>query len=56
MNSYLKELCKEFNIHCIDHEKSIKPQHLNKLRLHLNKRGTSVLSSNFIWETSNVFQ
>ena len=33
VNSYLKELCKEFNIHYIDHEKSIKPQHLNKSRL-----------------------
>ena len=49
-------LCKEFNVHCIDHEESIKPQHLNKSRLHLNKRGTSVLSSNFIREISNVFQ
>ena len=42
--------------HYIDHEKSIKPQHLNKSRLHLNKRGTSVLSSNYIREISNVFQ
>ena len=25
INSYLKELCKEFNIRYIDHEKSIKP-------------------------------
>ena len=24
VNSYLKELCKEFNIHYIDHQKSIK--------------------------------
>ena len=28
----------EFNIHHIDHEKSIKTQHLNKSKLHLNKR------------------
>ena len=56
VNSYLKELCKEFNIHYIDHEKSIKPQHLKKLRLQLNKRGTSILSSNSIPEISNVFQ
>ena len=45
----------EFNIHHIDHEKSIKTQHLNKSKLHLNKRGNSV-SSNFIREISNVLQ
>ena len=38
VNSYLKEQCKEFHIHYINHEKSLKPQHLNKLRLHLNNR------------------
>lgn len=31
VNSYFKELCKESNIHYIDHEKSIKPQHLKKI-------------------------
>ena len=56
VNSYLKEQCKEIHIHYINHEKSLKPQHLNKLRLHLNKRVTSVLSSNFIREISNLFQ
>ena len=45
----------EFNIHHIDREKSIKTQHLNKSKLHLNKRGNSV-SSNFIREISNVLQ
>ena len=56
LTSYLKEVCKEINIHYIDHKKSIKPQHLNKWRLHLNKRGTSILCSNFIREISNVSQ
>ena len=48
VDSYLKKLFKKFNIHYID-------QHLNKLRLHLSKRCTSVFSSNFIREISNVF-
>ena len=26
VNSYIKELCKEFNVHYVDHEKSIKLQ------------------------------
>ena len=56
VNSYLKEQWKEIHIHYINHEKSLKPQHLNKLRLRLNKRVTSVLSSNFIREISNLFQ
>ena len=56
INSYLKELCKEFNIRHIDHEKSIKPQHLNKSRLHLNKRGTSILLINFMLEISILYQ
>ena len=56
VNSYPKELFKEFNIHYNENEESIKPQYLNKSRIHLNKRGTSVLSSIFICETSNAFQ
>ena len=56
INSYLKELCKEFNIRHIDYEKSIKPQHLNKSRLHLNKRGTSILLINFMLEISILYQ
>ena len=53
VNSYLKVLCKEFNI---DHRKSIKPQHLNKSKSHLSNSGTSILSSNVIREILNVFQ
>ena len=50
-----KELNMEFNIHYTDHEKSIKPQYLTKSRFHLNKRGTSILSSKFIREILNIF-
>ena len=38
VNDHLKEKCKEKNINLIDHSKSIKPQHLNKSRLHLMKK------------------
>ena len=56
VNDHLKEKCKEKNINLIDHSKSIKPQQLNKSRLHLTKKGTSILSSTFIREIKNIFQ
>lgn len=56
VNDHLKEKCREKNINLIDHSKSIKPQHLNKSRLHLTKKGTSILSSTFIREIKNIFQ
>ena len=43
------------NINFIDHSKSIKSQHLNKSRLHLTRRGTSILSTTFVREISNIF-
>ena len=56
VNYHLKEICIEKNINLIDHSKNIKPQHLNKLRLHLTKKGTSILSKTFIQEIRNIFQ
>ena len=56
VNDHLKEKCREKNINLIDHSKSIKSQHLNKSRLHLTKKGTSILSSTFIREIKNIFQ
>ena len=56
VNDHLKEKCREKNINLIDQSKSIKPQHLNKTRLHLTKKGTSILSSTFIREIKNIFQ
>ena len=46
----------QISINLIDHSKSIKPQHLSKSRLHLTKKGTSILSSTFIREIKNIFQ
>ena len=48
VNDHLKEKCREKNINLIDHSKSIKPEHPNKCRLHLTKKGTSLLSFTFI--------
>ena len=36
VNAIWTELCKEKNIYLIDNTKKIKPQHLNKGKLHLN--------------------
>ena len=55
INDQLRDLCQANNINFIDHSKSIKPQHLNKSRLHLTKRGTSILSTTFVREISNIF-
>ena len=37
LNSHLKELCEKRNVNLIDNSKRIKPQHLNKDKLHLKK-------------------
>ena len=55
MNDQLRDLCQANNINFIDLRKNIKPQHLNKSRLHLTRRGTSILSTTFVREISNIF-
>ena len=55
VNQVLYELCHERNIYLIDHSKKIKPNHLNKGKLHLNKNGSNILSSTFVNEISRVF-
>ena len=52
----LKDLRQAKNVNFIDHTKSIKPQHLNKSRLHPTRRGTSILSTTFVREISNIFR
>ena len=39
VNTHLKDICKDKNIYLIDNTNKIKAQHLNKGKLHLNKRG-----------------
>ena len=55
VSDQLRELRQAKNVNFIDHTKSIKPQHLNKSRLHLTRRSTSILSTTFVREISIVF-
>ena len=55
IDDQLRFLCQGKNVNFIDHSISIKPQHLNKSRLHLTRRGTSILSTTFVREISNIF-
>ena len=55
VNSFLGKLCKEKNFYLIDHSTRIKRNHLNKGKLHLNKKGTKLLSDIFVKELSKVF-
>ena len=55
VNTVLMELCKEKNIHLIDNSKKIRPQRLNKGKLHLNQKGSRLLSDIFLKEISHVF-
>ena len=47
-------MCKDKNIYLIDNTNKIKAQHLNKVKLHLNKRGSNVLGSTFVNELSRI--
>ena len=55
VNENLEKLCAERNIYFINHAKNILPQHLNKSKLHLNGKGSSILISNFVKALSHVF-
>ena len=55
VNVVLMELCKENNIYLIENSKKIKSQHLNKGKLHLNQKGSRLLSAIFLKEISHVF-
>ena len=55
INDQLRGLCQAKNINFINHSKSIKPQHLDKSKLHLTRRGTSILSTTFVRKISNIF-
>ena len=55
VNAVLMELCKEKNIYLIDNSKKIKPQHLNKGKLHLNQKRSRLLSDIFFKKIIHVF-
>ena len=56
VNQYLKWLCQENNSELINHENTITERDLNGSKLHLNKRGTTILSNNFTEAISNPVQ
>lgn len=55
INTPIKELWKENNIYLIDNTSKIKGQHLNKGKLHLNKRGYNIRSCTFISKLSRIW-
>ena len=48
VNIVLKELCYVKNLYYINHEKKITVKHENRSKLHLNKKGSSILSNTFV--------
>ena len=54
VNRNLKDRCSEKNIHFINHGNALTVRHLNASKLHLNKRGTPVLPSQFAEAISNI--
>ena len=54
VNTHLKDMCKEKNIYLIDNTNKIKARHLNKGKLHLNKRSSNIFSSTFVSELSRI--
>ena len=55
VNAHLTEMCKERKLNFINHSKKIKPNNLNRGKLHLNQKGSKVLGDAFLTEISNVF-
>ena len=55
VNEYLEKICGERNIYFINHAKNTLLQHLRKSKLHLNRKGSSILTSNFVKDLSHVF-
>ena len=54
VNRNLKDGRREKNFHFINHGNAITLRHLNTSKLHLNKRGTQVLSNQFAEAIFNI--
>ena len=55
VNAHLTEMCKERKSNLIKYSKKIKPNQLNRGKLHLNQKGSLVLGDAFLKEISDVF-
>ena len=56
VNDYFERPCAERNIYFMNPVKNILPYHLGNTRLHLNRKGSSILSSNFAKPLSDIFK
>ena len=54
VNMVLMELCKK--LYYINHEKKIIVKQLSGSKLHLNRKGTKILSNTFVESISNALQ
>ena len=54
VNPHLKDLCEERNLYLIDNTKKFRSHHLNKGKLHLNRKGSKLLNDTFIRQLSRV--
>ena len=54
VHTHLKDMCKEKNLYLVDNTNKIKAKHLNKGELHLDKRGSNILSGTFVSELSRI--
>ena len=54
VNIIVAEMCKEKSLFFIDHSRKTKSHHLKKGKLHLNKKGSAVLSNTITREISSV--
>ena len=55
VNDYLSKLCMERNIYLMDQSKTLKAQHLNGSKLHLNRRGAPILQNTVCKFLSKIF-
>ena len=56
VNAHIKELYEEKNIYLIDNTKKIKSHHLNKGKVHLNRKGSKLLNDIFVKLISGVLK
>ena len=54
VNLQLKALCEKRNLYLIDNTKSFRSHHLNKCKLHLNRKGSKLLNDKFFRKMSHV--
>ena len=54
VNENLERLCAKRNMYFLNHANNILLQHLNKSKLHLHRKGSSILASKFVKALSHV--